>query len=325
MPGVDFDGQARLHALTAVLATDASEMADAAAECCARYLVGAGVGTLASTAAWARDLYALDPQLRLAVLGDDIQPPVAHFWITLRPYGAAVDLQIWDGDALPRSTTWRLELGQPATPAESVAIGAAAAELLLGDVLGVSPLPSRVEVDWTDGDGPLTSSVERAVTPPPQIVGSPMGSKFLAQLRALPAVWDTVTAAAEQGYPLETCGLVLRRGDGTLYAQVCPNVQDRYHGVDPAAFPRTSRNAFRLDERSILNAEAAGETLVALWHSHTDAGAYFSAEDVHGAAPDGQPLYSDATYLVVSVRNGSLCDAALFCWDPQARTFASAP
>ena len=53
-------------------------------------------------------------------------------------------------------------------------------------------------------------------------------------------------AEAERCYPLEACGLLLREADGTLVAVAAPNLQDRYHALDPDAYPRTARAAYKL-------------------------------------------------------------------------------
>src|SRR5207244_3395356 len=69
------------------------------------------------------------------------------------------------------------------------------------------------------------------------------------------------------------------------------NAYDRYHAKDPLQFPRTSRTAYRFDPRDWLRvteeADARGEQVSCIFHSHGDVGAYFSAEDTAMAAPDG--------------------------------------
>ena len=41
-----------------------------------------------------------------------------------------------------------------------------------------------------------------------------------------------------------------------------------------------------------------------IYHSHIDAGAYFSETDRRNALIDGQPAYPEATYVVVAVDGG---------------------
>jgi proteasome lid subunit RPN8/RPN11 len=152
-------------------------------------------------------------------------------------------------------------------------------------------------------------------------------------------IWDVelgaemIQAIVEHGereYPSEACGLILAsRADGHL-TRVVPlkNVQDRYHARDPAQFPRTSRDAFRVDElerlRILEAAEASGEVERAIYHSHCDAGAYFSPEDRAMAVVDGAELAPGALYLVVSIRGGKRRDMAAFRFDAARRAFEEA-
>ena len=88
---------------------------------------------------------------------------------------------------------------------------------------------------------------------------------------------------------------------------------------------RDTPDAVRAAERLIAKAADAGQTLIGIWHSHCDAGAYFLAEDVRCAAPNAQPLYPGVAYLVVSVAGGRLADAAMFHFDPKTGNFAAEP
>ncbi len=328
--GADFAGQARLHAWTAVLAGDTSELAQAAAEACGRYLVGAGVGAVVAPSAFAGALQALDPQLQLLDGPGAASPPVAHYWFASRPYGASVDVAVTDADTgyaagksgPARVATLRFELGAPAPLDVAVVLGAAAAELILADVLQLEPLPAIVAIDWTDPTAPKLTKQPRShdllapsqFTPPPGL---------LAEMRGDARVWQPIADEVVRGYPTETCGLIVRQPDGNLHAIVCPNLQDRYHALDPREFPRTSRTAYKLNERVIAKSADAGETLVAIWHSHCDAGAYFSAEDVRCAAPGGQPMYPGVAYLVLSVLGGVLRAAELYHFDAATGAFVA--
>ena len=328
--GVDFDGQARLHGWTAVLAGDATPLAQVAAEACGRYLVGAGVGAVVAPSAFAASLQALDPQVQLLSGPGAAAPPVAHYWFAARPYGASVDLAVTDhvagyaaGKSGPaRVVTLRLELGSEATPDSAVVLGAAAAELLLADVLQLEPLPAVVVMDWSDASAPRMTKRARGDDQLATSAASvPRG--LLAEMRGAASVWQAIEAEVVRGYPTETCGLVVRQADGQLKTIVCPNLQDRYHALDPQEFPRTSRTAYKLNERVIVKSADAGEHLLAIWHSHCDAGAYFSAEDVRCAAPGGQALYPNVTYLVLSVLGGQVRAAELYHFDADSGGFVA--
>ncbi len=328
--GADFAGQERLHGWAAVLAGDTSALAQSAAEACGRYLVGAGLGAVVAPSAFADALAALDPQLRLLPGPAVAVPPVAHYWFASRPYGASVDVAVTDAEAgyaqglsgPARVVTLRLEMGEPAPHDLAATLGAAAAELLLNDVLNLEPLPAIVVLDWRDPAAPQVRKQPRAVeVQTPGALPPPPG--LLAEMQADAAVWQPIAAEVVRGYPTETCGLVVRQPGGQLRAIVCPNLQDRYHALDPQEFPRTSRTAYKLNERVIAKSADLGEQLMAIWHSHCDAGAYFSGEDVRCAAPAGQPLYPGVAYLVLSVLGGELRAAALYHFDAATAGFVA--
>lgn len=340
-PGVQFDGQAQLHGWTVVLAHDTSELGLAAAETCGRYLVGAGVGQVVipgqvtSPSPFGLALQALDPELKLLNSPGETLPPVAHYWFAQRPYGASVDVAVTDHAAEnalyaqglsgpARVTTLVLNLGQMGEPAHGIALGAAAADLLLADVLGLEALPATVRIDWQDPQNPQIQKQPRRTDLAPETQLQPQPG-LLQEIQQNQKVWQPIVDEVQRGYPQETCGLVVREANGALKAIVCPNLQDRYHALDPVEFPRTSRTAYKMNERVIAKSADAGETLVSIWHSHCDAGAYFSAEDVRCAAPSGQALYPGVGYLVLSVLGAELRAAELYHFDAATGGFVAEP
>ena len=60
-----------------------------------------------------------------------------------------------------------------------------------------------------------------------------------------------------------------------------------------------------------------------IYHSHIDAGAYFSATDKRNALINGEPAYPEAVYVVVSVVEGKVVDAQAFVWAPTTRDFVA--
>lgn len=139
-----------------------------------------------------------------------------------------------------------------------------------------------------------------------------------------------IAAHGERDYPSEACGLVLGvSGAATLDRVVqLKNMQDRYHKLDPVQFPRTARDAFRLDElermKVLKAAESDGLVERILYHSHPDAGAYFSPEDRAAAVHEGIELMPGVINVVVSVRDGSAADMAAFLWQPGKKAFDEA-
>jgi proteasome lid subunit RPN8/RPN11 len=136
----------------------------------------------------------------------------------------------------------------------------------------------------------------------------------------LPEDLGPVLRHLETAYPNEGCGVLLRNPtSGRWRVHPMRNAYDDYRARDPASYPRTSRTAYVFDSREQLRvwemAEAAGERVACVFHSHADVGAYFSAEDRAMAAPDGEPLLPGMVYLVVAVDRGKATAARLFWWN----------
>jgi proteasome lid subunit RPN8/RPN11 len=126
-----------------------------------------------------------------------------------------------------------------------------------------------------------------------------------------PEVLGAIALACEADPSREACGLVVLRG-GALEVLVVRNAADELHAIDPASFPRTSRDGYVLDARAQLRIlrglDATGGRVVAVWHSHVEAGAWFSEEDRAGAVIEGEPVLPGVEYLVFAVRGGRVAD-----------------
>lgn len=135
----------------------------------------------------------------------------------------------------------------------------------------------------------------------------------------LPDDLTEVLRHLEAAYPNEGCGLILRNAAGGFRIRPMQNAYDRYHGVDPERYPRSARTAYMFDGKEQLQvhreADANGEEIACIFHSHADVGAYFSAEDRAMAAPEGTPLHPSVTYLVVAVDAGKATAARLYWWE----------
>ena len=130
-----------------------------------------------------------------------------------------------------------------------------------------------------------------------------------------------VTAHALETYPEECCGVII----GDDEAHRLDNIQNRLHAADPETFPRDARTAYTLDPKELQvvlqQAERRGLAFKALYHSHPDHDAYFSAEDRACATPFGEPTYPDTAQIVVSVMNGNVGRVAVYAWSPDAGDF----
>jgi proteasome lid subunit RPN8/RPN11 len=137
---------------------------------------------------------------------------------------------------------------------------------------------------------------------------------------------DAIVAQAEREFPDECCGFII--GDGAV-EEVRPiaNIQNRKHTENPAVFIRDARTAFLMDPKehlAVLNEiDRCKLKLLAVYHSHPDHDAYFSATDRAQACsfdPD-EPDYPDTIHIVMSVRGGKFVRAAAFGWDAAAKEF----
>ena len=138
--------------------------------------------------------------------------------------------------------------------------------------------------------------------------------------------WARVQAQAEVEYPAECCGVLLVRegSPGERLLLPCRNVQGELHAKDPVRHPRDARTAYFIDPKDLLaigRREAQGFAVAVIYHSHIDAGAYFSPTDKQNALINGEPAYPESIYIVVSVVDKKVADARAFTWRPDMRDF----
>jgi proteasome lid subunit RPN8/RPN11 len=135
-----------------------------------------------------------------------------------------------------------------------------------------------------------------------------------------------VRAQAEAEYPAECCGVLLARGaaDSDRLLLPCRNIQNELHAKDPVRHSRDARTAYFIDPKDLLTIgrrESEGYRVATIYHSHIDTGAYFSATDRQNALINGSPAYPEAVYVVLSVMERRVVDAAAFVWDQSTRDF----
>jgi proteasome lid subunit RPN8/RPN11 len=134
---------------------------------------------------------------------------------------------------------------------------------------------------------------------------------------------DAIRAQATQEYPFEACGVILVR-DGERRLLRCRNAQNELHGRDPQRHPRDARTAYYIDPKDLLrigDLERQGFAVAVIYHSHVDAGAYFSETDRRQALVGGEPAYPGAVYVVASVVGGAVEAVAAFRWNGVRRDF----
>ena len=124
-------------------------------------------------------------------------------------------------------------------------------------------------------------------------------------------------------YPNECCGVILARGSERRLV-ACRNVQDQMHARDPITFPRTARNAYYMDPLDALRLNRLvdqGFEFTIIYHSHPNAGAYFSETDRGQALMRGEPAYPGAVYVVVSVIGREVKSLAAFRFNRASAAF----
>jgi proteasome lid subunit RPN8/RPN11 len=138
-----------------------------------------------------------------------------------------------------------------------------------------------------------------------------------------PAERAAIERQAVEEYPYEACGVVLvRAGERQLLR--CRNAQNDLHARDPQRYPRDGRTAYHIadqDRLAMVRLEAQGFAPAMIYHSHVDAGAYFSETDKRQALIGDDPIYPDALYVVLSVVQGRVVATSAFRWDAERRDF----
>jgi proteasome lid subunit RPN8/RPN11 len=131
---------------------------------------------------------------------------------------------------------------------------------------------------------------------------------------------------ARETHPEECCGLILGRRAGALERVVrCRNEMTRLHRQAPDEYPRDGREAFHMHEADLLSAQkladAEGLLVTGVYHSHADAGPYFSTLDQEFATAPGFP-FPGVRHIVVSVLEGLVKEVAAFTPDDSPAGFA---
>lgn len=141
------------------------------------------------------------------------------------------------------------------------------------------------------------------------------------------SVLEELHAHALECYPNECCGFVsgpAAQVRELSAAQREVNEADKFHALDPVTFPRTARTYFKINElraaRAFDRGDASGEPIKVIYHSHCDAGAYFSAEDAATFASEGTLMWPCA-FIVVSVLEGKVADTKLWVHVPGTNDF----
>jgi proteasome lid subunit RPN8/RPN11 len=139
-------------------------------------------------------------------------------------------------------------------------------------------------------------------------------------------VLNELCAFAVETQPEECCGLVT--GNASVrFRKVyrCRNDMTLLNQNDPAAYPRDGYEAFYMREVDYLeaerDAEARGEYVSAVFHSHVEAGPYLSQMDLEYAENELFP-FPDAAHIVLAVFERKVSAVGIFERDPDTGAFA---
>lgn len=130
---------------------------------------------------------------------------------------------------------------------------------------------------------------------------------------------------ARETHPEECCGL-LTGPEAGCFAEVhrCRNEMTLLHRHDPALYPRDGETAFHINEGDVLRVAEAAEArrwlVTGVYHSHTEAGPYFSELDQDFACQPGFP-FPLAQHVVISVLDGQVGESAVFRRTGEPRGF----
>ena len=95
-----------------------------------------------------------------------------------------------------------------------------------------------------------------------------------------------------------------------------PRIPNAFRAPPPPPTPWVRR-----PPRILVDHERRRLRLLAIYHSHPQHEAYFSAEDRKQATVWDEPSYPDAAQIVVSVFDGMVKGAKAFRWNEEQRDF----
>ncbi len=127
---------------------------------------------------------------------------------------------------------------------------------------------------------------------------------------------NEICAHALQMLPEECCGLITGNGTERFRSvHKCRNEMTLKHLENPVLYPRDGKKAFHMSEsdymQALKDAASRGEQPSVLYHSHVEAGAYFSEMDLEFAAHDLFP-FPDVAHIVIALADGKVTDKGIF-------------
>lgn len=138
-------------------------------------------------------------------------------------------------------------------------------------------------------------------------------------------ILNELCAHALETLPEECCGLILGQR-GARFSRVvrCRNEMTRLHRADPHTHPRDGSTAFWMNEADYAHAqelaEAAGDEVTGVYHSHVDVGPYLSELDLDYAEHALFP-FPRADQIVIAVQERHVVGAGWFQREAAGKPF----
>jgi proteasome lid subunit RPN8/RPN11 len=138
-------------------------------------------------------------------------------------------------------------------------------------------------------------------------------------------ILNDLYAHAIHTVPEECCGLIVGTDEDRLQRLVrCRNEMTMRHRQDPLEYPRDGSEAFYMNSLDYMmvhdEAEARGERVTAVYHSHVGVGAYLSGMDLAYAQSANFP-FPDADHIVVAIFDRKVDSVAFFRKDGGDQSF----
>ena len=135
---------------------------------------------------------------------------------------------------------------------------------------------------------------------------------------------EELSRHAQDTFPDECCGAVIARAGQESVWRIT-NVQNALHEKDPESYPRDATIAYFMEPKELLammkETDSGAATLKALYHSHPNHDAYFSAEDKARAMFGDEPSYPDTAYLVISIYERQIKAIRAYRWHEATKDF----
>jgi proteasome lid subunit RPN8/RPN11 len=139
-------------------------------------------------------------------------------------------------------------------------------------------------------------------------------------------------AQALAEFPFECCGMIIGPegediGSDDL-VRPCRNVQQELHQKHPERFPRDATVGYTMAKEDIeaivQETQQRGWMVKVCYHSHPNAGAYFSQEDRRNA--EGWDLwFPGVRFVVISTYPEEIRDMQGYRWDETTQAFVPVP